>query len=160
MDDGRYTARAVQAVLGRTKGGAPQIAVEFKLENGQTRTWYGYFTDGTRDRTIEALRFCGWRGSDLTDLTGIDTNDVSLVLETEEWEGKRIQKIQWVNRLGGIALVERMGENEARAFAASMKGAVLAVDQEAGTNRDVKRSNSAAQRPASPTSPRGDDIPF
>ena len=160
MDDGRYAARAVQAVLGRTKGGAPQVAVEFKLENGQTRTWYGYFTEGTRDRTIESLRICGWRGTDLDDLSGVDTNDVSLVIETEEWEGKKIQKIQWVNKLGGIALVERMGEGEARAFAASMKGAILAFDQEAGTNRDVKRSAPPAQRAAAPGSARGDDIPF
>src|SRR5262245_48948220 len=86
-----YRARALHSALGRARNGREQIAVEFQiLDEGfesERITWYGYFGDegrGTRTPTqitVEALRNCGWVGDDLSDLSGIDANEVALVVE-------------------------------------------------------------------------------
>lgn len=141
IQDGTYRARAVGAALGETKGGKEQVAVEFELLTddltpGQRITWFGYFTEKTTARTIESLRICGWTGSDLTDLEGIGANEVELVVENEEWEGKTRAKVQWVNKAGGgLSLAAPLSADKAKAFAARMKGAVLAFDQAAGQPR-------------------------
>ena len=133
---GTHAARALTAVLSETKKGDPQVVVDFQLLDieGQSPhiAWYGYFTDKTMDRTIETLRLCGWKGSDLNSLDGLGDNEVSIVLETEEYEGKARQKVQWVNRAGGLAMANPLSADQAKAFAAKMRGAVLAFDQKAG----------------------------
>lgn len=126
---GTYIARAVSAELGETKAGNPQIAVEFDTGTDGRITWFGYFTEKAQERTLQALRYCGWCGIDLTDLSGIDRNDVELVVEHESYEGKTRAKVQWVNKLGGIGLKSKMSPDKAAAFAARMKGAILAFDQ-------------------------------
>lgn len=153
IPDGVYAARAISAALGETKGGKPQIAVEFELTDVPDgtrphRTWYGNFTDATQDRTIESLRVCGWTGDDLTDVQV--SADVSLVIETEEYEGKARQKIQWVNRPEGLALAKRMEPNAAKAFAESMKGQIMAFDQRVGKPAPKRQNNQSRGR---------DDIP-
>jgi hypothetical protein len=137
IESGVYAARPLPgAALGMTKTHKECVGVEFELkESGQHISWYGYFTDATSERTIEALRFCGWRGQDLSDLSDIGNDpsvEVSLVIEQEEWEGKVRAKVQWVNRAGGLAMANPLDQGQAQAFAQRMKGAVLAYDQAVG----------------------------
>ncbi len=149
---GTHAARAIAAKLGETSKGDPQVAVEFEisdLPDGPRRLmWYGYFTEKTEDRTIEALRICGWTGTDFTDIqVGAD---VSLVIEEEVYERKTRTKVKWVNRPGGIAMAKAMDAAKAAAFAARMKGKLLAFDQAAGTKP------AAAPKPTDAPA----DIPF
>lgn len=149
---GTHAARAIAAKLGETSKGDTQVAVEFEitdLPDGPRRiTWYGFFTEKTEDRTIEALRICGWTGTDFTDMqVGAD---VSLVIEDDTWEGKTRAKVKWVNRPGGIAMAKPMDAAKAAAFSARMKGKLLAFDQAAGTKQ------AAPSKP--PDAPA--DIPF
>jgi hypothetical protein len=141
IESGTYEARPVTAALGMTKGDKPCVGVEFELvETGSHITWYGYFTDKTQERTIESLRFCGWTGTDLDNLSEIGTKEkltVQLVIEQEEYEGKVRAKVQWVNRGGGLQLNKPLAGTEARAFAARMKGAVLAYDQQKGSTKQA-----------------------
>ncbi|NNB90527.1 hypothetical protein [Corallococcus exiguus] len=144
LENGRYKARAAQGALGFTSGGKEQVAIEFTfLGNdgsepyaGQSITWFGFFTDASLEHTIKALRACGWQGNDVSDLTGIESNDVSLVIENEEYEGKWSPKVRWVNPLGsGLALKQQMEPTQARSFAAQMRGRILAMEQGTGPRR-------------------------
>lgn len=145
LPKGRYRARALQGEFGYSPNkGTEQVVVEFELLDEQWRservTWIGYFTGNTTERTLEALRFCGWTGDDVTDLTGLGNGEVSLVIDHEEYDGKLMAKVQWVNKGGLLAMKAPMSPDQKKAFAAKMRGAAVksraAVDQTAaaGTN--------------------------
>lgn len=170
--NGVYRARAVSAALGRTGTGKEQVAVTFQLMDsegalGPMLTWFGYFTEQTFPRTVEGLRHCGWQGDDLSDLSGIDANEVSLVVENEEYEGKTYSKIRWVNAAGGggVTLKEQLTDMEARAFGARMRGQVTALRQAASTPRRAPSATSNRAQPAALRAPEppphtDDDLPF
>jgi hypothetical protein len=102
LSPGYYRARAVEYALGKTQNGTRQVAVRFEVldeqgaPGGERVTWYGYFTEKTAERTLESLQYCGWEGDDVTDLTGIERNEVQIVVEHEEYEGEN----QRARRLG------------------------------------------------------------
>jgi hypothetical protein len=159
IPDGIYIARALTGALGYTKDGKECVGVEFLLEGGQHITWYGYFTEKTEERTIESLRICGWTGTDLDNLEGIDTNEVQLVIESEEYDGKMRSKVRWVNRTGGLAMSSPLDEGQARSFAARMKGKVLAFDQKAGPQPTARPVGKLPPK-SNGTKRVDDDIPF
>jgi len=166
IEPGTYRARGVNAALGYTSKGKEQMAVELQFldgENeGKTITWYGYFTEKTTDSTFDALRVLGWTGADLSDLAGIDANEVSIVVEEEtDDEGKTRTRVRWINRRGGIALKERMNPAQLAKFAKRMKGAAVASTQRAkagGAEAGTRRPSGAGRDEAPP--PTDDDIPF
>lgn len=139
IENGTYEATPLPtAALGEAKTGTVCVGVEFEFtgSDGQNHRlpWYGYFTEKTEERTIESLRFCGWTGNDLADLSEIGQRDVkvSIVVENEEYEGKTRPKVQWVNRSGGLNLSNPLDETKRKAFAARMKGKILEFDQRKG----------------------------
>lgn len=153
LENGKYRGRATNWALGTTSTGKEQVAVAFSLLDdhvtGQSITWYGYFTDGTFDRTIGSLRHCGWEGDDLTDLQGLDANEVELVVEQEEYNGQWAAKVKWVNRFGA-AVKSQMAPDTAKAFASRMKGRIVALRQSGGA-----RPQDGNKRPTSSTSRSG-----
>jgi hypothetical protein len=177
IPNGKYAARATSGALATAKTGTPQVGVEFQITQGehagQCMTWYGFFTDLTTDRTIESLRHCGWQGDDLSDLRGIDANEVQIVIDEEQdKEGNFRQRIRWVNAMGGLALQGRMDEQSAKAFAASMRARAAAI-RPGGAKPAAKPGTNGAARPSSSRSsppphtdadrrgaPGDDDIPF
>jgi len=148
----KYTARAVGHDLGVADSGKEFIAVEFEIQSGEHAgdrlTWRGFFTEKTAERTIESLRYCGWKGDDLTDMTGFGSTLVQIVVDHESYEGKTYARIQWVNKLG-VSLKNAMDAGTRAAFAARMKGLAVSVDK------------SLADGPAAPaavaSSTRNDD---
>ncbi|MDP3208982.1 MAG: hypothetical protein Q8M65_07520, partial [Rhodoglobus sp.] len=88
LPEGTYRAKGIEAQLGFTNGGKEQVAISFQLltpgfEN-ERAAYYGTFSEKALEITIKALRACGWKGVDLSDLSGIDANEVNLVVEHEE----------------------------------------------------------------------------
>lgn len=172
MDAGYYRARAIEWALGKTEKGSRQVAVRFETfddqdQPGERITWYGYFTEKTQERTLESLQHCGWEGDDITDLSGIERNEVQLVVEHDEYEGKVRAKVAWVNRPGGggIAIKAPLDEAEKAEFAREVKATVLAMRQ--GQRRAPASRNAAARAPEPPPiaeDPRyagiDGDIPF
>lgn len=143
-----YKGKASAWGLGFSSSGKEQIAVTFSIltegATHQSLTWYGYFTDATFDRTIESLRHMGWTGDNLDELRdgtqgALNANEVDLVVEDEEYEGKWQTKIQWVNKAGGLALKAAMDEQQARSFGASMRGKIRALD----ASKNVKPAPAA-----------------
>lgn len=165
---GNYKARAVldTADFGVAKTGTRQIAVEFEVIEGSMQgkriTWYGYFSPTMRKdgktvaaATIESLQNagCKFADGDITDLGGLGAADVMLVVDHDtDDKGTTRAKVQWVNKLGGVAMANRMSDADKRAFAASMRGSVIGIQEKAG-----------AKASAAPTGGAGegtDDVPW
>jgi len=176
---GTWKARAVDAQLGG-EGGKEQIAVMFQFTEGAHQgkhiTWFGHFTEKTVDRTIESLRHCGWNSDSLADLSGLGDEEVLLVVEDEEYEGKWRSRVRWVNRQSKLALKNPMDASQVAAFAARLRGKTVASKQKYGAqhasapqatssgygNGSANSGGHRAQQPEyGPDAPFNDDnIPF
>lgn len=154
--NGTYKARATEGALGRTSAGKPQVAVAFTITEGEHAgsvvPWNGYFTEKTEERTLESLRHCGWNTDDLSNLAGISDNEVSIVVEVEDFETdtgeiRQASKVRWVNASGGgLRMKERMDDADAARFAQQMKAKVLAQKQK-------MQGKASATKPANGTKP-------
>jgi hypothetical protein len=183
IQPGTYQARATGAEYGVTKNGTEQVGVSFVITSspsgqydGAQLVWYGFFTEKTEDRTIEALITCGC--TSLATLEGVTRNEVQIVVNHEPHyqTGEPVPRIQWINKLGGIAMTTRMSSVEAKSFAAKMQGKFLALSQKLngggsspnarpvskGSPHDPPRSTprAPAPPPIDGPSPGDDNIPF
>lgn len=140
IENGTYKAKAKGWQLSESSKGTPEVAVEFQLThpelNNFTITWDGWLSDATFDRTVESLRHCGWKGSDFNDLTGLDTNEVELVIENEPFEGKTYSRVKWVNAPGGgLAFRKAMDPGKTASFAAAMNAKIKALEASKGQKK-------------------------
>lgn len=150
IPEGSWKARGGASDLGTAKTGTRQVAVEIVLLEGpaagQRLTWYGYFgpSDEAFERTIESLELLGWKGDDLSDLSGIGDTEVYAVITHEpDLEGEIKARVAWINEVGGVAMSNRMDAGEKAAFAAEMKGRLLARRQRGGGNVSSRSVPSA-----------------
>jgi hypothetical protein len=163
---GTFKARAKEWGLGHSANGKEQVAVMFELaggeHDGQSITWFGYFTEQTVDRTLDALRYCGWEGDNLAELDSLDANEVELVLDEEEYDGKVRTKVKWVNRPARLALKEQMTPAAAAAFAQRMRGKTTAhkqkMAQKSTPTNSGKPSHGRSSTP--PGAEDFEDVPF
>lgn len=169
MENGTYKAKPLGAVLGETGTGKEQVGIEFEVVLGEDETgiqtgritYYGTFTDKAMEITLKALRTSGWRGDDLADLSSVGGEgapEVSLVIENEEYKGKWSSKVKWVNSPGGLAMKNPITGDKAKAFAARMRGQVLAHNKTAGAAKPASPSRGGALSPEPP--PNLEDPPF
>lgn len=153
---GYYPMRVLEADLGYTSKDRPQVALLLEIKEGEhageSYTWYGYFTDATRKRTIQALRTLGWKGDDISELSTVIGGESECSIQIEpDLEGQDRARVGFIGRGGGLAMKERMSDEQKKAFAASLKGLILSMG--GGGNGAEKR---AVGRQNSPD----DDIPF
>lgn len=139
---GTYRAKATRGEYGVSPNkGTDFIAVAFQIveegeQKGQSVGYRGFFTELTTERTIELLRFagCTFPGNDITNLEGLGTTEVSIVVEHETYkddkgEEKTVAKIAWVNSLGGAGRVkpeQRMDPGQKASFKQRMMGRLVA----------------------------------
>lgn len=153
IPEGNYRARVKSADFGFTSKGTEQVQVVFDIldpdYDGQTVIWWGYFSEKTAERTMQSLRYCGWKGDDVTNLTGINDNEVEIVVEHNEYNGKTNARVAWVNRIGsgGMSIKTPMPEDKRKAFAKKMKALA------------VKTAKEKAEKPAPQIDPN-DDVGF
>ena len=173
MRAGKHIARATgQYEFGVTDNGKENVALTFVIIEGPAAgercSAYLYFTEKTTERTLESLRYCGWAGDNVTDLTGIDTNPVELDVQEDTYEGKTRLKVAWINALRGPQVKNAMDDNAKKAFAARMKGAAMAVDKSKAAKVDYTPAavapsagdyDGGGQHDGDP-GPSDDDIPF
>jgi hypothetical protein len=94
LSDGTYPAQVIEGLLGMTGTGKEQVAVSLEVTDvdgnptGEKTAWYGTFTDAAYPYTIKTLRVMGWQGDDLSDLSSIQGTPVSVVLKSEEYDGR------------------------------------------------------------------------
>ena len=130
MEAGKYKARANNWGLCKASTGTPQIGISFDLLDltGQTISYYGSLSDNALEFTVKALRACGWQGDDVSNLQGLDANEVSLTVESEVYNGKSTLKVKWVNPpSGGLKMDSPIEGNDLAIFARTMKAKIAMI---------------------------------
>jgi hypothetical protein len=166
LAEGIYPARAKAWVVNNAGTGTPQVVVEFALlgeYEGQSRAWYGFLTEKAWERTIESLRYCGWKGDDLyADFTGLDANEVDIEIAHEpDQKGVMRERVKWVNKRGGLAVKAPMPPEQLKAFAAQMKAKIRAKEAAEGKKvaTPVPAKTSKPPARAEPPPPTDSDMP-
>lgn len=124
--------RVVEADLAFTSEQKPQVAVLLEMVAGESIgeqvTWYGSFTENARKSTILGLRAIGWKGDDISNLTTV-TGEAECLIQIEPGQdGVARPRVRFVGRGGGgLAVKNRMTEDQKKAFAASLKGLILSM---------------------------------
>lgn len=165
---GKYRARAWSVDKGRTETkDTPYIEVQFRLTDGpfagENIEWRGYLSDGAKQRTVESLFYCGcWTSpgqtdGDLFDLEGIDKNEVELVVEPEEYNGKTYMRVKWVNdpSRSGPKPSNGLSEETKNSIRESCRPLILRLRQEAAARAVRNGTSDPDSEPA-----KKDDIPF
>lgn len=153
---GEHGARAKKWGFKKNKKGDEEIWVLFTLDAGEDVFWRGNFSEKGLKHTVKALRAMGWKGDDLSNLAGLDTNHVDLVLEEREWNGEVKTEVKWVNSAGGGMHVSASMPGESLAsFAAEMKGRIQALDKEQAAAKAARAKSKKAIDPED-----ADPIPF
>ena len=171
MKNGTHKPKPIRAILGESGTGKEEVGVEFEIDAGdgppERIWWYGFFTEAATPWTLKALRTCGWLGSDLSDLSTINPDngaDIEIVVEEEEYEGKVRQKVKYINGGAGVGMKKPLDSAEAKAFAAKMKGAILALEggSKPAPKPAAKKKAAATDGPppGHPAAVGDDEIPF
>jgi len=120
--------------FGKAGTGTQQVLVMFEILRGPCAgdkiSWFGYFTDGTIQRTLESLRICGFTGEDLDKFCDQrPTNEVALVVGEEEYQGKARLKVMWINdpNRAGIKMADPLRDGDLRKFSAQFKSKLKAM---------------------------------
>ncbi len=124
---------------------------------GNTYQWDGWFSEKAIERTLQSLKYCGctFPGNDITNLTGIDTNEVEIVLSHEDYTDKEgnqrtAVKVAFVNGgARGVNPDQLLDTAKKAAFRAKMLGTVANLNQKSGTVNGKPTSAGG-----------GDNIPF
>lgn len=140
IPEGRHLAKVIDYGLGETKGGEPQVLVQFKLEgDGSEITWFGSLKEGRASEiTIDALLVMGFSGGDLLTLEGgagsgvlDEKKSVSITVEAEEYQGKTQHKVRWVNPADGGGTKRKLTDDK-KAKLKSFKGLIAQRRAETG----------------------------
>lgn len=159
---GTYRAMPLELELGTASTGTEQVAVRFELlsggQEGKRIVWYGFFTDATAERTMEALRHMGWEGVDISDLSTATKECVVVIDHENDKEGNPYARVKWVNAAGGPLMKNIMDADAKKAFALRMRGLAASVGTQ-GPRAKPTNSKPPSNQPEPP--PHGDnDIPF
>ncbi len=179
---GTYKAKASgECVLGVSKKKeTPFIQLYFEILSGDNKgglvRWEGYFSENTNERTIQSLQICGWQGDDLSEfedgkLHGLDANEVSIVVELEEYdvmkdgvatgEKRHAPRVQWINRAGGyLNAAAKMDPAAAATFGERMRGLVVQTKAKGPQNSPAKAIANAGTNANVDPGSDADPIPF
>lgn len=161
---GHYVATAKYSSLGKGEKGE-YIKLDFEVVEPvdyqcEMVSWYGSFSfsrgkDGKTpfERTLETLRICGWKGNDLSDLSGMGDNSVSINVDLNEYNGKMYPAVKWVNKPGETANKNALSVEQSMSFAERMKAKIIAI--EAG-KPPIRETSSLTGRSV----PESDKVPF
>ncbi len=178
---GTYKAKASgECVLGESKSKRTAfLQLYFEILSGDNKgglvRWDGYFTENTNERTIQSLQICGWQGEDISEfvdgkLHGLDANEVSIVVELEEYEvvkdgvatgeKRSAPRVAWVNRAGGyLNTAAKMDPASAASFGERMRGLVV-QSKEKNPVTAAKPANAAGTSANVDSGADADPIPF
>lgn len=125
MDTGRFKGRGVKGSeqFNMLEGKAPCIALDLKLvgkSGDEFMTTFLYFSEAAAPYSYERLRALGWKGQgpqDLSDLSGIDTNEVDVDVTAETFEGKTRLKANIMTGGSRVVLADKV---DAKVFAAKV----------------------------------------
>lgn len=104
---GTYKAKPVDWAVGEDKSGNPRVMVLFDYMQGDEQKsimWFGSFTGGARERTMESLMFMGLTKGPSALAEGVEgkaldsSHEVSIVVKHEaDLNGVIRARVSWVN---------------------------------------------------------------
>lgn len=143
--EGTFKAYGVEGSeqYGVTRGGTDQVVVDLKLETGDVVSTFLYFSDAAAPHSIKRLRALGWRGTDLSNLAGIGSEEVDVRVYWEEYEGKENMKVEIVTG-GTVVLKDPLDAKGKSQFA--KRYANLAASVKAEPKSAPKRAPAPQQR--------------
>ncbi len=126
--------------FGKTNSGKTFVLLNFEILDGpsagKTISWRGFFTtEKAEKRTVESLRYCGFRGEELSAASAQELDqEVSIAIDHEEYEGKVRDRVKWVNRPGGrgYKLKEQLPGADLKKLSSSLKLKVKDIPEEPG----------------------------
>lgn len=162
---GYYPGRAIAGSeqYGRTSGGHDQIVLDLDIPSlGRKLTTFLTFSDASAQYSLDRLRACGWAGDDVTNLAGIDANEVDIGIKYKPKQngvGEQME-VSIMTGSGGYKIKDenKLTDQERRGFGARMKQFIKQGAPSVGT-RPAPRPT---QRQAPPVVSDADDsdIPF
>ena len=168
---GNYKAVATQtdgayAQIGMSTNGNQQVLINFEIIDGPMAgrriPWWGFLTDKAWNRTVEALRYCGFKGDDLYLLSSQQLDqEVELVVEHSEYQGKTNARVKWVNTaFSGLKLAKPMDTNELRNFSAMMKDKIAQVKPHEGKKAEKGTTSVSSTDEIPPPSDEDEPLGF
>jgi hypothetical protein len=121
---GYYKGHAIAGSeqYGTTKSGNDQIVIDLDVPSlGRQFSTFLVFTDKSAEYELKRLRACGWDGDDISNLAGIDKNEIDVQVFYELYEGKEQMKVRIATGGGKFKIESPMDDKAKRAFAARMK---------------------------------------
>jgi hypothetical protein len=160
IEAGKYSAKAKTWTLGESSNGKEMLEVVFAITSpgpyqGMTITARLFFTEKTFDRTVESLRYMGWKGDDLAKIEGL-TSEVEIDVGHEEYQGETQVRVKWVNRLKGGGTAKALDAGKTKSFAERMKARVAMAD----AARSAKEAMNGNATPALGATGSDEKLPF
>lgn len=166
IQEGRHRARCFGHELSYSSNkGTPTVALGFRMsegdvDQGRVITAFRYPTDAALEYCVKDLRTCGWQGDDMgaMDDAELAANEVELVVEHEEYDGKLRAKVKWINPLGGgmIKSETPMDEKQKRDFGRAMAAKVRALSGGKKSTGGTDKHRETDTRDTHPNAPGGD----
>jgi len=159
MKAGTYQVQVVDFDLGYSETGTEQAAIRFSVLEGQecegeTIVGYLFFSERAVERAIQTLRKMGWTGMDIGCISTDDLqNTMEIVVDTEQYNGKDVLKVKWIQLPGERGALQKnsMNDNQRLDFSERMRG--IAMSMPAPGAAQGAANNAQAPRKATP--PRG-----
>lgn len=158
VEAGSYRARVVSGSeqYGQTSNGNDQIVLTVDLVDiGEKVSVFLVFSPLSAPYAMEKLRACGWTGNDLTNLAGIDSNEITVTVKYEMHQGQEKMKTD-IFTGGGVVLKDKLDDKGKRAFAARYANLAKATAPVSSGSPPPAKAAAAAGTETTPV----DDLPF
>jgi hypothetical protein len=123
---GRFKARAIKGSEQYAESGSNKtltVALDLQVkELEQSVTTFLYCSPAAYPYSVAKLRACGWKGDDITNLEGVDANEVDIDIEMETYEGKSRPKVNILDGGGGKVRLDAVIDKAA--FKARLQAAI------------------------------------
>jgi hypothetical protein len=161
---GRYRGRGIAGSeqYGTTRNGNDQIVIDLDLlDIGERTSTFLVFSNDSAPYSIDRLRALGWSTNDLTNLAGIDRNEVDVEVKYEMYQGEEKMKVQILTG-GGVVLKDKLDDKGKKAFAARYKDLAASTTPAPGAVAPAPSRHRTEKAPADFGQSQGgsDDIPF
>lgn len=158
---GRHDVTTSNTQFGESDNGKPFIQITYTTAAGEVITGWNYLTDDAFEKTVKTMRECfGFDGKFATLAEQVDGKPCSIVVETDNYNGKERLKVKWTNPIGGGGMkpAKPMSNIETRMAELSAKAArIPAAAPKAAAPRPAAARpapvKAAAAEPADETAP-------
>jgi hypothetical protein len=123
---GKYIKGSAQFGLAGDKD-TPQLALDLTMKElgGASMTTFLFFSSGAAPYSFQRLWALGWKGKtpqDLSNLEGIDTNEVDVEIREETFEGKTRFKCEILTGPGRVTIEKTIAPDAFAARVAALVG--------------------------------------